>query len=59
MTRKFIALSAFAVALSACGNKQHAPIQTDPIYDKIGNATCPGGYRLATSESREMICVAL
>lgn len=59
MTRKFVALSAFALVLTACAQPEPEPVYVQPIYDKIGNATCPGGYQLATTEAGETVCTPI
>jgi hypothetical protein len=30
-----------------------------PVYDKIGNASCPAGYQLATTEAGETVCAPM
>lgn len=59
MTRKFVALCAFALVLTACAQPEPEPVYAQPSYDKIGNASCPGGYRLSTTEAGDMVCAPL
>lgn len=59
MTRKFVALTAFAFVLSACAQPEPEPVYVQPSYDKIGNASCPAGYQLATTEEGATVCAPL
>ena len=59
MTRKFVALAAFAFVLSACAQPEPEPVYMQPSYDKIGNASCPAGYQLATTAEGETVCAPL
>lgn len=61
MKSKMVALSAFVLVLAACGRPEPEtqPAYIQPIYDKIGNATCRGGYRLAATQTGETVCVPI
>lgn len=61
MTRRIAAVSAFALVLTACAQPEPEPepVYLQPSYDKIGNASCPGGYRLATTEAGDTVCAPL
>lgn len=56
MTRKFAALAALAFVLTACAQPEPEPVSLQPSYDKLGNASCPGGYQLATTAAGETVC---
>ena len=57
MKRKIVSLSALALVLTACGGSDYQPVHVQPIHDKIGNATCPGGYQIAITQAGDTICV--
>ena len=59
MIRKFAALTTFAFVLAACAEPEPEPIYVQPSYDKIGNASCPAGYQLATTEAGATVCQPL
>ena len=57
MKLKFAAFGAFALVLSACAQQEEpAPVYVQPTFDKVGNASCPAGYSLATTESGATVC---
>ncbi len=61
MKTKIVALSAFALVLAACAQPEPEPqiVYLQPSYDKIGDASCPGGYQLATTEAGATVCEPL
>lgn len=59
MTRKIVALSTFALVLAACAQPEPEPVYVQPSYDKVGAASCPGGYQLATTETGETVCAPI
>lgn len=59
MTRKYLALTAVAFVLAACAQPEPEPVYVQPTYDKIGNASCPAGYQLATTEAGATVCQPL
>ena len=57
MKLKFAAIGAFALVLSACAQQEEpAPVYAQPTFDKVGNASCPAGYSLATTEAGATVC---
>ncbi len=57
MKLKLVTLGAFALVLSACAQQEEpAPVYVQPTFDKVGNASCPAGYALATTESGSTVC---
>ena len=43
--------------LGACAQQEEpAPVYVQPTFDKVGNASCPAGYSLATTESGSTVC---
>lgn len=56
MKLKFAALGAFSLVLTACAQPEPDPVYVQPSYDKVGNASCPGGYQLATTEAGQTVC---
>lgn len=58
MKLKLATLGAFALVLAACAQQEEpaAPVYVQPTFDKVGNASCPGGYSLATTESGATVC---
>ena len=57
MKLKLATLGAFALVLAACAQQEEpAPVYVQPTFDKVGNASCPAGYSLATTESGSTVC---
>ncbi|WP_425043873.1 hypothetical protein [Primorskyibacter sp. S87] len=56
MKLKLAVLSSCALALAACSQPEPAPVYIQPSYDKVGNASCPAGYQLATTEAGATVC---
>lgn len=57
MKLKLAAVGAFALILGACAQQEEpTPVYVQPSYDKAGNASCPGGYDLGTTEAGQTVC---
>jgi hypothetical protein len=57
MKLKFAAFGAFALILSACAQQEEpAPVYVQPTFDKLGNASCPAGYYVASTEAGATVC---
>jgi hypothetical protein len=56
MKLKIAAMSAFALALTACAQPEPVPVNIQPTFDKRGTASCPAGYQLATTEAGATVC---
>ncbi len=59
MTIRYVALAAIAFVLAACAQPEPEPLPLQPTYDKIGNASCPAGYQLATDATGGTVCQSL
>lgn len=57
MKLKFAALGLVAATLVACAQQEEpVPVTFAPTYDKLGNASCPEGYALATTPEGATVC---
>lgn len=57
MKLKLAALGTVALVLAACTQPEPpAPVTIQPTFDKGGNASCPAGYGLASTESGATVC---
>ncbi|SLN16987.1 hypothetical protein TRL7639_00340 [Falsiruegeria litorea R37] len=60
MKLKFAALGLVAATLVACAQQEEiVPVTFAPTYDKLGNASCPEGYTLATTTAGATVCSPL
>ena len=60
MKLKFAALGLVAATLVACAQQEEiVPVTFAPTYDKLGNASCPAGYTLATTTEGTTVCSPL
>lgn len=56
MKLKAALIGSFVLALAACSQPEPEPVYVQPSFDKAGNASCPGGYQLATTEAGATVC---
>ncbi len=57
MKLKIAALCAAALTIAACAQQEEpAPVYAQPTFDKAGNASCPVGYSLASTEAGQTVC---
>lgn len=60
MKLKIAALGLVAATLTACAQQEEpVPVTFTPSYDKLGNASCPAGYTLATTADGATVCSPL
>lgn len=58
MKKKLAAICSVTVLLTACAPEPE-PVYVQPTYDKVGNASCPTGYNVATTEAGATVCAPL
>ncbi len=51
--------AAAALTLAACSQPEPTPVYVQPTFDKSGEAYCPGGYQLATTEDGATVCAPI
>ncbi len=57
MNLKLAAIGAVAFVLTACAQQEEpTPVYAQPTYDKVGNATCPAGYQIASTTEGATVC---
>lgn len=55
----FAALCIAGVTLAACSQPEPEPVYVQPSFDKAGDASCPGGYELKSTETGALVCAPL
>jgi hypothetical protein len=55
----FAALCIAGVTLAACSQPEPEPVYVQPSFDKAGDASCPGGYELQSTETGALVCAPL
>ena len=53
----YAALCVAGITLAACSQQEEpAPVYAQPSFDKAGNASCPAGYDLLTTDTGALVC---
>lgn len=54
----YAALCIAGLTLAACGQQEEPtpPVNVQPSFNKAGDASCPGGYDLQTTDTGAVIC---
>ncbi|MDA5555340.1 hypothetical protein [Shimia sp. MMG029] len=56
----YAALCIAGLTLAACGQQEEpAPINVQPTFNKAGDASCPGGYELQSTETGALLCAPI